>query len=53
MRVAKDMYDLGEETLAGYLESQTVWTKANTDYVTAKGKFQVAKVKVMKAAGRM
>ncbi|MBQ4408999.1 MAG: TolC family protein [Bacteroidales bacterium] len=53
MRVAKDMYDIGEETLAGYLESQTVWTKANTDYVTAKGKFQVAKVKVMKAAGRM
>lgn len=53
MRVAKDMYDIGEETLAGYLESQTVWTKAQTDHVTAKGKFQVAKVKVMKAAGRM
>lgn len=53
MRVAKDMYEIGEETLAGYLESQTVWTKAQTDYVNAKGNFQVAKVKVMKAAGRM
>ncbi len=53
MRVAKDMYEIGEETLAGYLEAQTVWTKAQTDYVTAKGKLQVAKVKVAKAAGRM
>ena len=53
MRVAKDMYEIGESTLADYLESQTVWTKAQTDYVNAKGNFQVAKIKVLKAAGRM
>ncbi|MBO4771755.1 MAG: TolC family protein [Bacteroidales bacterium] len=53
MRVAKDMYEAGESTLADYLESQTVWTKAQTDHVTAKGNFQVSKIKVLKAAGRL
>lgn len=52
-RVSRDMYEVGEETLANFLEAQTMETKANTDYVNAKGNFQIAKTKVLKASGQL
>ncbi|MDL2282645.1 TolC family protein, partial [Parabacteroides sp. OttesenSCG-928-G06] len=35
MRVSKDMYDAGMETLADYLEAQTAWQQAWSEHINA------------------
>lgn len=53
MKVSKNMYDAGMETLADYLEAQTVWQKANTDYINAKASLQYCLTKYKKVAGKL
>lgn len=53
MRVSKEQYEAGMETLADYLEAQTVWQKATTDHINAKAFLQVSKTNYRKAAGKL
>lgn len=53
MKVSKELYETGMETLADYLEAQTVWQKAITDHIQAKASLQISKTNYQKAAGRL
>lgn len=42
LRIAKDSYEVGLETLANYLEAQTSWQQCYADFVEAKSAFYLA-----------
>ncbi len=51
MRISKNKYEQGTILLADYLESQTAWKKAMTDYIEVKSECKLAQVRWKKAAG--
>ncbi|WP_163219819.1 TolC family protein [Bacteroides sp. 224] len=51
MRVSKDRYDVGMETLANYLESQTVWQQAWMEHINAQTRQQLNLTYYKKAVG--
>ncbi|NLA62288.1 MAG: TolC family protein, partial [Bacteroidales bacterium] len=51
--MSKEMYDAGVETLADYLEAQTMWQDAMSTLVSAKASYNLAKTKFLKATGRL
>ncbi|MDH6356162.1 TolC family protein [Parabacteroides sp. PF5-9] len=53
MRLSKNQYDKGMETLADYLEAQALWQKANADHVNAQAKLEVSKTEYLKAVGQL
>lgn len=53
MRLSKQQYEVGFETLSDHLESQTLWQKSNADVVNARCQLQLAKTKLLKAAGAL
>lgn len=52
MRMSRDQYDAGMETLGDYLEAQALWQKAQSDLVQAKSAKRFAYTKYLKAAGK-
>lgn len=53
LKVSKDQYELGMETLANVLEAQTQWNKANSDYIEAVAEYKLSYVKYLKAVGEL
>ena len=53
MKVSGDRYTEGMETLADYLEAQTVWQRAWTEYINAKARQRFNETHYLKAAGRL
>jgi outer membrane protein TolC len=53
LKVSKDQYELGMETLANVLEAQTQWNKANSDYIEAVSKYKLSYTKYLKAIGEL
>lgn len=53
MRLSKNMYEGGMETLADYLEAQTTWMSAGTNYVNVRAKLELSKVEYLRAAGKL
>lgn len=53
MRVSEDRYKAGMETLADYLEAQTVWQRAWTEHVEAMTRLRLNQTYYLKAAGRL
>jgi len=53
MRLCKQQYDAGFETLSAYLESQAQWQQANETNVDANYLLYLASVSYLKAAGRL
>lgn len=53
LRVSRDHHEAGMETLAGYLEAQTVWQKAYSDVVNAKAALRLSETQYLKAAGML
>lgn len=53
MNVSRQQYEAGMETLADYLEAQTVWQKAASDHINAKASLQLSQTNYLKAAGRL
>lgn len=53
LRESKDMYEVGFETLADYLEAQTQWQKAVNDRVDALSAYNLGKSKYLKAIGKL
>lgn len=53
LKVSKDQYELGMETLANVLEAQTQWNKANSDYIEAVSEYKLSYTKYLKAVGEL
>ena len=53
LRVSKNMYELGEETLTNYLEAQVQWQKAKSELIEAKAELKLSETKYLKATGRL
>lgn len=53
MRLSKDLYEVGMETLPNFLEAQTMWQKACSDYVNARAQEEVSRTEYLKAAGKL
>lgn len=53
LRESKDMYEVGFETLAEYLEAQTQWQKARTDLIEAYATLHISQTKYKKAIGKL
>ncbi|MCD7937423.1 MAG: TolC family protein [Tannerellaceae bacterium] len=51
LKVSRDYYDAGLETLADHLEAQTLWQKAASDLVRAKTAVYLNETKYLKAIG--
>lgn len=50
-KVCRNQYDVGKETLANYLEAQTLWQKAVAEHINAKALLQINNAKYRKAIG--
>ncbi len=53
MDVSKERYNAGMETLADYMEAQTMWQNAMSTHITAKASLNLSKTKYLKAAGKL
>lgn len=53
LRVSRNQYEAGMETLADHLEAQTVWQKASSDMINAKAAMKCAETYYLKATGRL
>lgn len=53
MDVSKERYFAGMETLANYMEAQTMWQNAMSNHISAKASFNLAKTKYLKATGKL
>lgn len=53
MEVSKERYTAGMETLANYMEAQTVWQSAMSTLITAKASLNLSKTKYLKAVGKL
>src|SRR5699024_10863027 len=52
-KLSKDRYEAGMETLADYMESQTMWQNAMSAHIGAKASLQLYKTKYLKATGQL
>lgn len=53
MKMSKQQYEVGMETLTDYLEAQTLWQQAYANNVEAKCQLRLSQTKYMKAAGML
>ncbi len=53
MNLSRDQYEAGMETLANYLEAQSVWQRAWMEYINAKSRQRLNQTYYLKAAGRL
>ncbi len=53
MRLSKNQYDVGMETIADYLEAQSLWQKAMSDSSAAKRMQRVAYTKYLRTTGEL
>ncbi|MFR9650079.1 MAG: TolC family protein [Rikenellaceae bacterium] len=53
MRLSRNHYDVGMESIADYLESQAIWQKAMSDMCGAKRKERTAYTRLLKCRGEL
>ena len=53
MRLSKQQYEVGFETLADYLETQAQWQQCNAALVNARCQLQLTYVRLLKASGTL
>lgn len=53
LKISRNHYEAGMETLADYLEAQTVWQKASSDLINAKASLKLSETYYLKAAGQL
>lgn len=51
LKMSRDQYDVGLETIADYLEAQAIWQNAMSDHINAKARQRIAYTVYLKAAG--
>lgn len=53
LKVCRDQYELGMETLVNVLEAQTQWSKCSSDYIEAVADYKLARTKYLKSTGNL
>lgn len=53
LKVSRDHYEAGMETLTGYLEAQASWQKCMGEEINAKATLRLNETRYLKAAGRL
>lgn len=53
LKMSRDHYEVGMETISDYLEAQTIWQTAQSEYIIAKTKLEISKTEYLKAVGRL
>jgi len=53
LRVSRDNYEVGMETISDFLMAQTHWQKANTELIDSKADFKIKETVWMKVTGRL
>ena len=53
LRVSKNMYELGSESLTDYLEAQVQWQKARSELIEAKAELKLSETRYLRATGRL
>ena len=53
LKVCRDQYELGMETLVNVLEAQTQWSKCSSDYIEARADYKLSCTKYLKSIGRL
>lgn len=53
MRISKDNHDVGMETLANYLEAQTMWQKAYAEWISAMARLRNSETEFLRTTGRL
>ena len=53
LQTSRHHYEAGMETLADYLEAQTLWQKAACDLINARATLRLSETRYLKAAGRL
>lgn len=53
MRLSKQQYEVGFETLSDYLETQALWQQCHANLVNARCQVQLAHTKLLKASGKL
>lgn len=53
MRLSKQQYDVGLETLSDHLETQALWQQSSANLVNARCQLQLARTKLLKASGQL
>ena len=53
LRESKKSYETGMETLVNYMDSQSVWQKAWSEYVSAKINYHIANANYLKVTGKI
>ncbi len=53
VKLSRNLYDVGEETLANYLEAQTLWQKAWAEHINAQAMLQINHTKYLKGIGEL
>lgn len=53
LKMSRDNYDVGIETISDYLEAQTIWQNAQSEYVVSRTKLEICKTKYLKAIGKI
>jgi outer membrane protein TolC len=53
VRISKDSYDLGVETIVNLLEAQTTWQKAYSDYIDAITEYKIAECNFLRVTNQL
>lgn len=53
MRLSRQQYEVGFETLSDYLETQAFWQQCSANLVNARSELCLAKTKLLKASGQL
>ena len=53
LRVARDTYEVGMETITGYLMAQTQWHQARSEWIDSKTDFKIKETAWLKVTGRL
>ena len=53
LKTSRNHYEAGMETLADYLEAQTMWQKASSDLIDAQASLNLSETRYLKAAGKL
>lgn len=51
LKMSRDHYEAGMETISDYLEAQTIWQNAQSEYIVAKTKVEICKTEYLKVTG--
>lgn len=53
LRMSRDQFEVGLETLADHLEAQTLWQKAWADFIESKAQLKLNETNYLKASGQL